>query len=181
MNFTELALKRESTRSYSTRPVERELIAACAEAARLAPSACNSQPWTFVVVDHPPACEALARETFGPLAPFNKFALQAPVIVALVMEKPNTLSQIGGRIKNKDFYLIDIGIAAEHFCLKAAELGLGTCMLGWFNERRVQKLLNIPVRKRTGLLITMGYPADDHIREKKRKTLDEILKFNIYE
>ena len=111
---------------------------------------------------------------------FNKFVKEAPVLVAIVMEKPTLVSQIGGRIKDKDFYLIDIGIAAEHFCLQAAEEGLGTCMLGWFNEKKIAAMLHLPKSKRIGLLITLGY-SDSSLRDKIRKTTDEILKYNRYE
>lgn len=179
MNFIELAQKRQSVRKYSGQPVEIEKIERCIEAARIAPSACNSQPWKYIVVSDPVLKEKVARETFSIVAPFNKFALQAPVIVAVVMEKPTMLSQFGGRVKEKDFYLFDIGISAEHFCLQAAEEGLGTCMLGWFNEKKVMKLLEIPGRKRVGLLITLGYAAEEP-RQKKRKTSSEISSFNKY-
>jgi nitroreductase len=179
MNFLELIKLRQSVRKYSDKPVEREKIERCIEAARLAPSACNAQPWKYIVIDEPELKEKVAKETFSTIAPFNKFALQAPVIVAIVMEKPNMLSQFGGRVKDKDFYLIDIGITAEHFCLQATEEGLGTCMLGWFNERVVLKLLNIPARKRIGLLITLGYAADK-LRQKKRKEVKEMSNYNKY-
>ncbi len=179
MKFLELIQKRQSVRKYSDKAVEKEKIFRCVEAARLAPSACNAQPWKYIVIDEPKLKEKVARETFSTVAPFNKFALQAPVIVAIVMEKPNFLSQFGGRVKDKDFYLIDIGITAEHFCLQAAEEGLGTCMLGWFNEKTVIKLLGIPSGKRIGLLITVGYPADEQ-REKKRKNILEISSYNKY-
>jgi len=179
MIFLELIKLRQSVRKYSDKPVEREKIERCIEAARLAPSACNAQPWKYIVIDEPELKEKVAKETFSAIAPFNKFALQSPVIVAIVMEKPNMLSQFGGRIKEKDFYLIDIGITAEHFCLQAAEEGLGTCMLGWFNERAVLKLLNIPSRKRIGLLITLGYAADEQ-RQKKRKEVKKMSNYNKY-
>lgn len=180
MSFLTLALKRQSVRKYLSTPVETEKISRCVEAARLAPSACNSQPWTFIVIDNPDLVAKVAKETYNTLVPFNKFVVEAPVIVAIVMEKPKIISQIGGRIKNKDFYLMDVGITAEHFCLQAAEEGLGTCMLGWFNEKNLQKLLNIPRQKRIGLLITLGY-SDSSLREKLRKSTNEILKFNTYE
>jgi len=180
MNFSELIKVRQSCRKYEDKPVEREKIEKCIESARLAPSASNSQPWTFVVVDQPELKQKVAGETFSSMVSFNKFALQAPVIVAIIMEKPGLLTQIGSRIRDKDFYLFDIGIAAEHLCLQAAEEGLGTCMLGWFNEKNVMKLLNIPKKKRVGLLITLGYPADK-TREKTRKPINDILKYNSYE
>lgn len=178
--FKDLITHRQSTRRYSNKLVDRALIEQCVEAARLAPSACNSQPWKFIVVDEPTLKHQVARLTFDPLIAFNKFATQAPVMIVMTMEKPKTIAQIGGRIKDKDFYLMDIGIAAEHFCLQADELGLGTCMLGWFKEKKIQDLLEIPTNKRIGLLITLGYPHSDKIRKKKRKELKEIISFNQY-
>jgi nitroreductase len=180
MNFPELVKTRQSVRKYSSKVVEAEKIARCVEAARLAPSACNSQPWKFIIVDDAPLKDRIAKETYNAVVTFNKFVKEAPVIVAIVMEKPTMISQIGGRIKDKDFYLIDIGIAAEHFCLQAAEEGLGTCMLGWFNEKKIAEMLNLPKNKRIGLLITLGY-SDSSLREKIRKTTDEIVKYNRYE
>jgi len=180
MNFPELIKTRQSVRKYLPKPVEREKIARCIEAARLAPSACNSQPWKFIIVDDADLRENIAGETYNALVTFNKFVKEAPVIAVIVMEKPTMISQIGGRIKDKDFYLIDIGIAAEHFCLQAAEEGLGTCMLGWFNEKKIAGMLHIPKNKRIGLLITLGY-SDSSLRDKIRKPTDEILKYNSYE
>lgn len=180
MSFLELAKTRQSVRKYTSKPVEREKIARCIEAVRLAPSACNSQPWKFIIIDDVELKERIAKETYNTVVNFNKFVKEAPVIVAIIMEKPKLISQIGGRIKDKDFYLIDIGIAAEHFCLQAAEEGLGTCMLGWFNEKNIATMLNLPKSKRIGLLITLGY-SDSVLREKIRKTTDEILKYNTYE
>ncbi len=180
MNFLELAKNRQSVRKYLNKPVEPEKIARCIEAARLSPSACNSQPWKFIIVDDAKLKDSIGRETYNTFVSFNKFVKEAPVIAVIVMEKPTMISQIGGRIKDKDFYLIDIGIAAEHFCLQAAEEGLGTCMLGWFNEKKIAEMLHLPKSKRIGLLITLGY-SDSSLREKIRKTTDEILKYNSYE
>lgn len=150
------------------------------EACRLAPSACNSQPWKFVVVDKPRLREKLARSTMGPMLQFNRFCLQAPVMVALVAEPPSWLSTIGGSVKDKDFSLMDIGIVAEHFCLQAAELGLGSCMIGWFDEKKARQLLKIPQKKRIPLLISLGYPAHDKQRKKIRKPLEEMVSYNNY-
>ncbi|HBF87035.1 MAG TPA: NAD(P)H nitroreductase [Bacteroidales bacterium] len=167
MNFIELANTRQSVRNYSSTQVEREKIMKCIEAARIAPSASNSQPWKFIVVDEPELKNKVARETFSSLVSFNKFVLQAPVIIAITVEKVQAITQIGGRIKNREYALYDIGIAAEHFCLQAAELDLGTCMLGWFNEKPIKKLLNIPDKRSVALLITLGYAENNVIREKK--------------
>lgn len=180
MQFLDLVKKRVSVRAYTEKPVEREKLERCLEAARLAPSACNSQPWTFVLIDEPELTKKLASTTFSAIAPFNKFVLQSKAILAIVIEKPSALSQIGGRIKNKDFYLIDIGIAAEHFCLQASEEGLGTCMLGWFNEKEAQKILNIPRNKRIGLMISIGYPKDIETRQRPRKAFQDVVKINSY-
>ena len=110
----------------------------------------------------------------------NHFTKQAPVHVVVVREKPNITSKLGGIVRNKTYTLIDLGIATEHFCLQAVSEGLGTCILGWFNEKKVKELLNIPGNKRAELIITLGYPASDEIREKKRKDLEEIFSYNKY-
>ena len=181
MSFLDLVKTRQSVRKYSAhRPVEREKIERCIEAARLAPSACNSQPWRFIVVDDPGLKDAVARETFGKLVSFNHFSLEAPVLVVMVTEKPNMTSRIGRVVKNRQYYLIDIGIAAEHFCLQAAEISLGTCLLGWFNEEGMKKLLGIPKRKRIDLIIAVGYPESNKERPKKRKETDLIRSYNRY-
>ncbi len=180
MNFLELVNQRFSARKYKDVPVEKEKMMRCLEAARLAPSASNSQPWRFIVVDHPELKEKLAAETYSTVLTFNKFVHQAPVIVAFVIEKPKLVTQIGARIKNKEYPLIDIGIAAEHFCLQATAEGLGTCMLGWFNEKQVKELLHIPESKSVGLLITLGYPDYQTIPVKKRKPAEDIIAFNRY-
>ncbi len=181
MNFSDLLLKRESVRKYASRPVEKGAIEKIMEACRLAPSACNSQPWRFVVVTDPELKDKVARATYGKLMRFNRFAPQAPVIVALVAEPPNWLSKIGSSIKDKDFYLMDIGIVAEHFCLQAAELNLGSCMIGWFDETRVKELLHIPLKKRIPMLITLGYPEKDTPRKKIRKDINMVRAYNTYE
>lgn len=180
-NFIELAGTRQSVRTYNNKPVEREILDKCIEAARIAPSACNAQPWKFIIVDEPDIREKVARETYNSIAHFNKFVMQAKALAVIVMERPNVTSQLGGRIKNKDFYLIDIGIAAEHFCLQAAEEGLGTCMIGWFNEKEIKTLLEIPVKRSVGLVISIGYPKNGEIRPKKRKTRQEITQYNKYQ
>ena len=181
MNFMDLVSRRQSVRGYRDKPVEREKIEKCLQAARLAPSACNAQPWRFVVIDSPDMKDDVAKATFSQLVPMNKFTLTVPAFIVVVSEKPNLTSQIGGMIKNNQFHLIDIGIAVEHICLAAAEQGLGTCILGWFDEKSVKKLLNIPRQKRVELMISIGYPASDEIRPKTRKDLTQIVSFNHYE
>lgn len=180
--FLDLVNQRQSDRKYLDKPVEKEKLMRCLEAARLAPSASNSQPWTFVVVDEPELCRKVEMAAMGPLYSFNKFATQAPVVVAIVMEKPKTITELGGRIKKKEYPLIDAGITAEHFCLQAAEEGMGSCMLGWFDEKKVKELLHVPGEKSIPLLITLGYTPEDYKHRKKiRKSIDKVVKFNTYE
>lgn len=179
MSFLELARARHSVREYQDRPVERGKIERCIEAARLAPSACNSQPWRFIVIDDPALRGRVARETFSETVTFNRFVMSAPVIVVIVCERGKISAQFGSLLKNKRFNLIDIGIAAEHVCLQAAEEQLGTCILGWFNEARIKQILGIPRLKRIGLLIALGYPANHTRNAKTRKPLDQILTYNL--
>jgi len=181
MDFHELVNHRQSVRRYDSRTIEPELLTRCLEASRLAPSASNSQPWTFVVVDNPDLKNKVAAQTYDKVVNFNKFVQEAPVLVVFVVEKPKVITRVGAFIKNKEYPLIDIGIAAEHFCLQAAEVGLGTCMLGWFNEKSIQRLLNIPESKTIGMLVAVGYPEEHYKqRHKSRKTFEEVVKFNSY-
>ena len=181
MKFQELILQRQSVRKYTDRTVEKEKLMMCLEAARLAPSASNGQPWKFIIIDDPEVKEKVAAETYDMLTKFNKFTHEVPVLIAITLEKPPLKNRIGGRIKKKEWKLIDIGIAAEHFCLQAAELGLGTCMLGWYNEKPIKKILNIPDKKSLALLISLGYFEENYkLREKIRKPMEEITSFNSY-
>ncbi len=176
-----LFLRRQSVRAYRDQPVEKEKLLALAEAVRLAPSASNGQPWKLIFVTEPELKAQVAAATFSKLIAFNAFVPQAPVLAVLTIEKTRVITQIGGRMKKREFPLIDIGIAAEHFCLEAAALGLGTCMLGWFDEPTIQKLLHIPAAIRIGLVIPVGYAPENYPqRKKKRKNLEEILTFNSY-
>ena len=179
MKFLELVNKRQSNRAYSDKPIEKEKVVICIEAARVAPSACNSQPWKFIVVDDPELKSKLAQTTANKLLPLNHFTNKAPVHIVIVNEGSNFTATLGNKIKNRNYSLIDIGIAAEHFCLQAEELGLGTCMIGWFKEKEVKQLLNIPDKKRPELIITIGYPADEY-RKKKRKNMEKIMSYNTY-
>ncbi len=179
MKFFDLAQLRQSTRRYSSMPVEREKIDRIIESCRIAPSACNSQPWKFIVIDNPDLKKQISDSSYGSVLRFNRFAKECPVMVALIIEPPKFLAKIGGAIKDKDFYFMDIGIVASYFCLQAAELGLGTCMLGWFDEPKVKKTLGIPAGKRVALLFTVGYEAGKQ-RTKIRKNIKDILSYNKY-
>ena len=178
MNFFELTLKRQSNRKYHEQPIEEDKIRQCLNAARMSPSANNAQNWHFIVVNDPTLKQQVAEQT--ELLGANKFVQQAAVIVAVVAEKPLFINKIGNLIQNKDYVQIDIGMAVEHLCLQAAELGLGSCIIGWFKEKAIKKLLQIPTKKRLLLLVTLGYPADKQ-RDKNRKPFEQVVSFNRYE
>ena len=178
MDFIELAKKRSSVRQFAPQRIKREDIESCLEASRLAPSACNSQPWQFIVVDEPEAraklCDAMLSGIYG----LNSFAREAPCLVAVVTDKSKWFSKVCNVVNDTKLYLIDIGIACEHFVLRAAELGIGTCYLGWFNERAVKRAMGIPATKRAHLVLAMGYPAaGEKPREKIRKTRAEMSSY----
>lgn len=177
MEFAELAGIRQSVRSYSGKAVEEEKLMQCIETARLSPSANNSQPWRFVVVDEPELRDRIADAAAG--MGMNKLVRQAPVIIAVVLEKQNMLSAVGSVIQDKEYRLLDIGIAANQLCLQAAALGLGTCMVGWFDENKVKRLLGVDKKRRIPLLITLGY-SDTPVRQKVRKPFEEIYGRNRY-
>ena len=179
-SFLELVKSRQSDRAYEvTRPVEQEKLEYILEAARLAPSACNAQPWSFIVITD----RALKKESASIIADkamsINHFAYQAPVHIIIIEESANFNSKIGGLIKNKHFPLLDLGIAAAHITLAATEQGLGSCIVGWFNEKKFRKLFQIPSSKRPILVITLGY-STQAIREKNRKTTKDVIKYNTY-
>lgn len=180
MDFLELVKKRQSTRKYDTeKPVEREKIARILEAGRLSPSACNAQPWHFIVVDDPELKNKVADAASARLLGMNHFTKQAPVHILIIEEKVNFTSSFGGIVKNKHFAHLDIGIAAAHICLAAEAEGLSTCILGWFDESKIRKLVNVPKSRRILLDIVVGYPAE-RVREKKRKPTDEVISYNTY-
>ena len=173
MNFTEIVLARQSCRSYDPcRIVEKEKIDAILAAARLSPSACNGQPYHFTVCRGDVAKEA-ALLTRG-MGGMNKFAVDAPVLI-VISEKPYVKSAaLGAKVKNNDYRSMDIGIAAAYLTAEAAAQGLGSCILGWFDDEKLRKLCHIdqPIR----LVITLGYPGEkDQLREKKRKDLEELV------
>ena len=171
MEFSELLLKRQSTRSYDvTKAVEDEKITAILEAARLAPSACNGQPYHITVCKGSTArkvSEAVMR------AGRNKFAKDVPVMLVISEEPYVATAGVGSKIMKIDYRSIDIGILSTIITMKAAELGLGSCMIGWREDRAIREACGI--NSKTHLVISIGYPAEDDVtREKKRKPLSEL-------
>ena len=172
MNFLEIAQSRQSCRAYDEgRSVEPEKLNAVLEAARLAPSACNGQPYHFTVCQGETA-KAVAAAVTG--MGMNKFAAQAPVLI-VVSEKPYVKSAaLGAKVKGNDYRSIDIGIAAAYLTAEAAAQGLASCILGWLDDTKIRDIcgLDQPVR----LVITLGYAKEgDPQRPKKRKALSELV------
>lgn len=177
-DFLELVQARQSDRAYDvTRPVEAEKLERILEAARLAPSACNAQPWHFTVVTDPELSQRVGKATAG--LGMNKFAKDAPVHILITEESANFTSFLGRKIKDKYFPLIDIGIAVAHLSLAAEAEGLGSCILGWFDEKKMKELTGIPPEKRLLLDVTIGYPAKAK-RPKSRKETEKVVSYNSY-
>ena len=174
-DFIDLVKRRRSIRRYKPDPIPRAMMESCVEAARHAPSASNTQGWRFFIVEGQMK-DRLVREALGGVVVPNRWALTAPVVVALAMKRSVVTHRIGAKIKDIDYHLVDAGIAGEHFVLRAAELGLGTCWIGWFNKRAVRTVLDIPAAWDVPALITVGYP-DEKPKPKERRTLNEICTF----
>jgi nitroreductase len=177
--FLELVQNRQSDRAYLDKPVEKEKLERILEAARLAPSACNSQPWKFIVVTDPEKRMQVADATASKMLSMNHFTKQAPVQLVLVEENANFTSTVGGWATNKHYPHIDLGIVAAHISLAATDEGLGSCIIGWCDEKKVKKALEIPKGKRVMLVILLGY-SNQPLREKKRKTKEEIVSYDKY-
>ena len=174
MNFTEIANNRQSCRNYDAeRAVEQEKLNAILESARLSPSACNGQPYLMTVCRGESA-KAVAKAVQG--MGMNKFADNAPVLI-VISEKPYVASAaLGAKVKGNDYRSIDIGILAAYITAEAAAQGLGSCILGWFDDAKLREICSLDAPAR--LVITIGYPKDgDKLREKKRKDQDELVKF----
>ncbi len=173
MNFSEIAKNRQSCRSYDeNRDVEQQKIDSILEAARLAPSACNGQPYHITVCRGDIAKE-VAKSTEG--VGINKFATQAPLVL-VISEKPyNATAALGARLKKNDYRSIDIGIVAAYITAEATAQGLGSCILGWLDDEKIRNICALDGAVR--LVITLGYAkADDKLRTKKRKSIDELSK-----
>jgi nitroreductase len=169
---------RRSIRRFRPDPVEKDKILSCLEAARVAPSAENAQTWRFLVIDDPEVKDRFAEAVFSGLYRPTRFAAQAPVLVLLMSRLDILANRLGRGVQGIPFHLLDMGIAGEHFVLRAEELGLGTCWIGWFAPRAARRFFRIPRAYRMIGLLAVGYPASRPPRPRVRKPLDEIAWFN---
>jgi len=175
-DYFDLVRRRESCRNFDpTRPVEKEKLQRCAEAAWLAPSACNGQPWKYLIVTN-----AELNEKLRPLMMelnMNKFVKNCPAFAVVLEENTILKVSLSQKFKDQDFAPIDVAFSASQFCYAATEQGLSTCIIGWHNEKKIQELFGIPKSTRVRLILAVGYAADDKLREKKRKPIDDVIKF----
>ncbi len=170
--FLQLAASRRSIRKYKDTPVERAKLDLCLEAARMAPSACNAQPCRFLVIDEPALKKKFCAAVFGGVYAACKFAAAAPAMVAVLSDTGKVSAWLGNQMQDTNFRLVDIGIAAEHFVLEAAEQGLGTCWLGWFNAKAGAKALGLKPGGRIEVLLSVGYPDESPAPRRRKKTED---------
>lgn len=181
MTLDETIKSRRSIRKYQQKPVARELIEQCIEAARLAPSACNSQPCRFVVLDDKTVKENFCQTVFtGLYSSCKNLGMNAPVLIAVCAKAGgNITTRLGQVISGTKFYLIDTGIAVEHLVLKAQDLSLGTCWIGWFDTKKAKKFLKLPFDVKCEILIALGYP-DESPSPRPRKEFKDIISYNGY-
>lgn len=174
-DFMDLCLRRQSCRDFTDKPVEHEKLVYCVEAARLAPSGCNSQPWSFVVVENPEIVPEVAKcsQQLG----INAYISGAKAFIIVLEEHAKLMPKLRCFLDSQYFAKGDIGGAILTMCYAAEEQGLGTCILGLYDRDRLCELLDIPAGKRFGGMIAVGYPASDTVRDKPRKPLDAVVRF----
>ncbi len=179
-DFLKLCRARKSVRRFLDRPVEREKIEFCLEAARRAPSADNMQPWRFVVFDDPEKKAQLTDVVFHSIYALSKRFAAAPVLVCLIIKENLLVNKVAGMIQGTQWQLVDAGIGGEHFVLAAAEQGLGTCWIGWYDARALIRHLGLRGRGyRPVALVALGYPASDlSPNERPRRPLSDIAFWN---
>lgn len=166
LDFFDLLKNRYSVRNFSDKRVAREDIEKCVLAANLAPSACNKKPWRFVVVDDISKRDEIAAKAFDLIVP-NSFVRNAPCIIVACAKTDFIVHKLAAGYKNIDYDLLDMGAAIENFVLEATFLGLGTCWLGWFNEKNIRDILKIPKNLKIVSLIVVGYPSENESKKVK--------------
>jgi nitroreductase len=170
--------QRKSVRKYLDKPISRDDIIKCIEAARLSPSADNIQPWRFIIIDDAEYKRKFCEEVLTGLFRRTRFIEKAAAIVVLVAKTHLIVHRIGKRVVKTDVQLIDMGISGEHFVLQAQELGIGTCWVNMFNPKRAKKFFKLSSNYRVVSLIAMGYPAEGGTRDRRDLPLEEIMFFN---
>jgi nitroreductase len=172
--------KRRSVRMYDKKKIEKEKLLKIIQSTLLAPSACNKQPWRFIVVDEDKKVRSIFTEGLGGIVS-NRWAESVPAFIIACAQRSLLVHKIAERYKNVPYHYLDMGAAIEHILLKATESGLGTCWIGWFNKRTLRRILRIPRGIEIVSLIAIGYPSKDAVlKERSRLETDEILFWNEY-
>jgi nitroreductase len=174
-DFLALCLRRQSCRNFSDKAVEHEKLVKCVEAGRLAPSGCNSQPWSFVVVEKAEIVAEIAK--CGQPMNINGFLSKAKAFIVVLEEHAVLSPTIRHMFDSQYFAKGDLGAATVQICLEAESQGLGTCIIGLYDREKISGLLNIPVEKQFGALIAVGYAADSTVRPKIRKKIEDTVRF----
>ncbi|MDR2339122.1 MAG: nitroreductase family protein [Deltaproteobacteria bacterium] len=174
-DFLELANARQSCRAYTGEKVAHEQLVKCVEAARLTPSACNSQPWSVVVVEDPKIVPQVAETTMQ--LGLNAYTKDASAFFVVIEERAKLMPGIAKLVDGQMFAKGDVGGFVLSLTLEAASLGLGTCILGLFDRPKLRELLDIPEEKSIFLVIAVGHPKKDAHRDKLRKPLEEVARF----
>lgn len=175
--LTEIIQKRRSVRRFKDGTLDRATIVSIVQAAQRAPSACNAQPWRFVAVTDNTLIHALVEKGLGGVVS-NKWAATAPAIIVGCAERNVLTHYLGEAVKGINYHQIDLGIALEHMVLRATEMGLSTCWIGWFNEKQIKKILNLPMGWKIVSLLALGYSQEEESLPTPRLDLDKILFFN---
>ena len=174
MNFTKIAQNRQSCRKFdNARLVESEKLDAVLRSARLSPSACNGQPYHITVCTGDTANNvAKATQSMG----MNKFSTNAPVQLVISEMPYCRTAAVGAKLKHNDYRSIDIGILAAYITAEATAQGLGSCILGWFDNDKIKSICQLDEDIR--LVICIGYPTpDDKLRDKKRQDLEKLVSY----
>ncbi|MEG0913491.1 MAG: nitroreductase family protein [Oscillospiraceae bacterium] len=175
MTFHEMVSTRQSCRQYSNRQVEHSKLERIIDTARLSPSACNSQPWHMTVISGdrtPPFSKCL--QNMG----MNKFTSECPAFIVINEEESTRTAKIGGKLLGQHYAGYDIGLLVAHICFAAQEEGLSTCIVGWFDEKKIKDYIGLDKKKKVSLVICVGYAKeDDVLRVKVRKSISDIASF----
>jgi nitroreductase len=180
MDYQTIIDNRRSLRVYDTRIPDRKTLLDCLDAARIAPSGENLQPWRFIVIDEPSLRSELATAASSGIYLPTKFIRKAPVLIAVLAQTDVKVNRIGTFLQGIQFYLLDLGIACQQLVLKAEDLGLGSCFIGWFNVDKARTILALPKKEKLVCLISLGFPPQGYQAPQghKRKSLADIVRFN---
>jgi nitroreductase len=180
-NFLSLAKKRRSCRSFIRgKNLPAKDLDKCVEAALLAPSACNSQPWKFVIIDSPAMMGTVKKATCEGAYSMNSFAVDASAFIAVISERPKIPAVIGSLVRGTDLRRIDTGIACEHIVLQAMDMGISSCILGWFDEKSLRKALRVPRGRKIELIIALGYGTGKPPGKRRLKDRERTVSRNSY-